>query len=234
MEEYKDRLYGQFALIGRALSSPKRLEILELLSQGERSVEDLAHETESSVSNVSQHLQNLRAARLVEARKDGLYVRYRLADEAVGAFWRSLQSLAIDRSAEAREIVSTFIDQRDQFEPVGYDELLARAEKGDVVVLDVRSGPEYAAGHIPNAQSIPLNELADRLGELPGDCEIVAYCRGTYCLLSVDAVLLLRQNGLTARRLAGGLPQWRAEGFPVVGGEKNNGADTPHNNEVLR
>jgi rhodanese-related sulfurtransferase len=217
MKEYKDRLYRQFALIGRAVSSPKRLELLELLSQGERSVEQLARETEASVSSTSQHLHNLRGAGLVESRKDGQYVRYSLADEGVGVFWRALQNLALDRSAEAREIVGVFINRRDQFEPVAYDDLLERARRGEVVVLDVRPEAEYAAGHIPEAYSIPLVDLENRLSELPRDREIVAYCRSEYCLLSVDAVLVLRQHGLTAHRLEGGFPQWRAAGRPVAG-----------------
>ena len=214
-EEYKRRLYGQFAQVGRAVSNPKRLELLELLSQSERNVEDLARETRMSISSVSQHLHGLRAAGMVESRKDGLYVRYRLADDSVGRFLRSLQELALGRSAAARELVTTFIDQRDELEPLGHDELLRRARVGDVTVLDVRPQPEYAAGHIPDARSIPLAELEKRLDELPPGREIVAYCRGPFCLLSVDAVLLLRRHGRSARRLEGGLPEWRSSGLPI-------------------
>ena len=215
MEEYKRQLYGQFAQIGRALSSPKRLELLELLSQGERSVEDLTRETGMSISSVSQHLHGLRSAGMVDSRKDGLYVRYRLADDSVGRFLRSLRELALGRSAAVRELVATFIDQRDELEPLGHDELLRRAREGDVTVLDVRPQPEYDAGHIPDAYSIPLAELEKRLDELPAGREVVAYCRGPFCLLSVDAVLLLRRHGLSARRLESGMPEWRSTGYPV-------------------
>jgi DNA-binding transcriptional ArsR family regulator len=192
MSEYKDLLYGQFAIIGKAVSSQKRLEILDLLSQGERSVEDLAKETEASVSSVSQHLQVLKNARMVESRKDGLYVFYHIADETVGEFWRSLRSLAVNRFAELRETIRTTLDEKDNLEQVGHQELLERARRKEVVVLDVRPEVEYRAGHIPDALSVPLNELEKHLSTLPHDKEIVAYCRGPYCVMALEAVGLLR------------------------------------------
>ncbi|MEW5700678.1 MAG: metalloregulator ArsR/SmtB family transcription factor [Candidatus Zixiibacteriota bacterium] len=212
---YKTDLYRQFARVGQAVANPRRLEILDLLSQGERTVELLAGEIGTTVSNVSQHLHALREAGLVESRKEGLYVHYSIAGEQVAAFWRALRALAIDVSAEARELVRSFIDERDTFESVEHDELVKRVESGDAVVIDVRPLWEYEAGHISGALSIPLGELPQRLGEVPSDREVVAYCRGPYCLLSVEAVELLRRHGIRARRLIDGLPEWRAAGRPT-------------------
>jgi len=214
--EYKDILYGQFAVIGKAVSSQKRLEILDLLCQAERSVEELAKETGSSISSVSQHLQVLRSAKLVESRKEGLYVFYHIADETVGEFWRSLRSLAVNRLAELRETIRKTLDDKDKLEQVGHQELLERARRNDVVVLDVRPETEFKAGHIAEALSVPLSELESRLSELPQNREIVAYCRGPFCVMSLKAVELLRQHGLQARRLKDGFPEWRAEGLPVA------------------
>jgi rhodanese-related sulfurtransferase len=221
MSEYKDLLYGQFAMIGKAVSSQKRLEILDLLSQAERSVDELAKETQASISSVSQHLQILKAAKMVESRKEGLYVFYHIADEAVGEFWRSLRSLAVSRFAELRETIRTTLDEKDELEQVGQQELIERARRDDVVVLDVRPEVEFRAGHIPEALSVPLSELKNRLSDLPKDREIVAYCRGPYCVMSLEAVELLRRHGFKARRLADGFPEWRAGGFPTDDSNNN-------------
>jgi rhodanese-related sulfurtransferase/DNA-binding transcriptional ArsR family regulator len=218
--DYKDLLYKQFAVIGKAVSSHKRLEVLDLLSQGERTVEELAKETDSSISSVSQHLQILKSARLVANRKEGLHVHYRLADDAVGDFWRTMRSLAVGRLAELRETIRVNLDDRDSLEQVSHKELLERARRKDVVVLDVRPHVEYNAGHIPEALSIPLAELESRLGEIPHDREVVAYCRGPYCVMALDAVERLRKRGYRARRMEDGFPEWRAEGLPIA--ESNN------------
>jgi rhodanese-related sulfurtransferase/DNA-binding transcriptional ArsR family regulator len=223
LTDYKDLLYKQFAVIGKAVSSHKRLEVLDLLSQGERTVEDLAHETGSSISSVSQHLQILKSARLVENRKEGLHVHYRLADDAVGNFWRTMRSLAVDRLAELRETIRVNLDDKDKLEQVGHKDLLERARRKEVVVLDVRPHIEYDAGHIPDALSIPLEELENRLGEIPSDREVVAYCRGPYCVMALAAVEMLRKRGYQARRLEDGFPEWRAEGLPIDKSDNNTG-----------
>jgi rhodanese-related sulfurtransferase len=213
---FKDQLYEQFARIGKALASPKRLELLDLLAQGDRAVESLAAEASLSVANCSRHLQVLREARLVEARKEGLYVFYRLADEAVGGFWLALRSLAERRLADIERIVRDYFEAPEELEPVGHDELLERVRHGAVTVLDVRPVEEYRAGHIPGAVSVPLEELERRLSDLPRDQEIIAYCRGPYCIFAVHAVELLRERGFTARRFEEGIPEWRLAGLPVA------------------
>jgi rhodanese-related sulfurtransferase len=213
---FKDQLYGQFARIGKALASPKRLELLDLLAQGERTVESLAREASLSVANCSQHLQVLREARLVESRKEGLYVFYRLADEAVSGFWLALRSLAERRLADVERIVRDYFEVPEELEPIGNQELLERVRDGSVTLLDVRPVEEYQAGHIPGAVSVPLEELERRLTELPRDQEVVAYCRGPYCVFAVHAVELLRERGFTARRFEEGVPEWRLAGLPVA------------------
>ncbi len=214
--QFKDQLYEQFARIGKALASPKRLELLDLLAQGDRAVESLAAEASLSVANCSQHLQVLREARLVESRKEGLYVFYRLADESVSGFWLALRSLAERRLADVERIVRDYFEAPEELEPVGHDELLERVRLGSVTVLDVRPVEEYRAGHIPGAVSVPLEELERRLSDLPRDQEIIAYCRGPYCIFAVHAVELLRERGFTARRFEEGIPEWRLAGLPVA------------------
>ena len=212
---FKDALHTQFARIGHAVSSPKRLELLDLLGQGEKTVEQLAEQTATAVKNTSAHLRALRQARLVDTRRDGTYIWYRLADEAVAAFLLALQALGRHRYAEVREVAESYLERRDTLEPIPPEELRRRLNAGDVTLIDVRPGDEFAAGHIPGALSVPVAELADRLGELPKRKEIVAYCRGPYCVLAVTAIELLRQRGYRARRLIESIPAWRARGYPV-------------------
>jgi rhodanese-related sulfurtransferase/biotin operon repressor len=211
----KRDLFQQLARIGTALASGTRLEFLELLAQGERSVDRLAALTGASVANTSQHLQKLRQAGLVVGRKDGQYVHYRLAGDEVVRLLAALGQVGEAYVAEVERIVRLYLASRDELEPVPPKELLDRARKGLVTVLDVRPPEEFAAGHLPGAVNIPVHELEKRLGELPKRKEVVAYCRGPYCLMSYDAVALLRKRGLKVRRLENGLPEWRAAGFPV-------------------
>ncbi len=213
--EYKDATYGQFARIGKAVSHPKRLEILDLLCQGPRTVEVLAREANLGVASASQHLKALREARLLDADKKGLYVTYRLANEAVCAFFRSLRTLAESRLAEVEQITRRFLEGRKGMEPVAGRELLQRVREGRVTVLDVRPVEEYRAGHIAGAVSVPLRELRARIKEVPPGQEVVAYCRGPYCVLAVQAVEMLRKAGVKAYRLLEGYPDWRAAGLPV-------------------
>jgi rhodanese-related sulfurtransferase len=215
--EFKDRLFEQFARVGKALASPKRLEIVDLLAQGERPVEEIAKETAMSVASASQHLQALKAARMVEARREGLYIHYRLSDEDVFRTWQAVRALAESRLAEVDRVVEAYLEDRDALEAVDATELMERLSDGSVVVLDVRPGEEYRAGHIPGALSVPVDALEAALQTLPKDRELVAYCRGPYCVFSDEAVALLRARGYRARRLRQGLPDWRAAGMPVEG-----------------
>lgn len=215
---FEGLLYEQFARVGKAVSSPRRIELLDLLGQGERGVDALAAATGMPVTTTSQHLQVLRAARLVETRREGTRVIYRLADEAVHRFLRGLQELAHARLAEVEQVVQMYMHARDELEPVSLTELVALVRRDQVLVVDVRPADEYASGHIPGAVSVPLAELERRLGDLPAGAEIVAYCRGPYCLLSSEAIDVLARAGREARRLDGGLPEWRLAGHPVVMG----------------
>lgn len=213
---FKDRLYAQFARIGKALASPQRLELLELLAQGPRTVEALAAEASLPVANASRHLQVLRATSLVSHRKRGLYVQYRLADPDVFRICLELRAAAERHLADVDRVVQDFFGQRDPYEPVTRAELLRRLGAGEVVVLDVRPAQEYEAGHIAGAASIPIGELRRRLRKLPKDRVYVAYCRGPYCVYADEAVALLRGSGRRAARLDGGFPEWRAAGLPVT------------------
>jgi len=215
--EFKDRLFGHFARVGKALSSPRRLEIVDLLAQGERTVEEIARETSTSVASASQHLQALKAARMVEARREGLYMHYSLADEDVFLTWQAVRALAESRLSEIDGVVEAYLVDRDALEAVDASDLLERLRDGSVVVLDVRPEEEYRAGHIPGALSVPVDALEAALKTLPRDREVVAYCRGPYCVFSDEAVAFLRARGYRARRLRQGLPDWRAAGMPVEG-----------------
>jgi rhodanese-related sulfurtransferase len=212
---FKDAIYEQLARIGKASSAPKRLELLDLLCQGPRTVEALAKESALSVANASRHLQILRAARLVDGEKKGLYVEYRLADKEVGHFFVALRGLAQARLTEVESVRRAYLAKRETLEPVQGDELLRRVRAGEVTLLDVRPASEYRAGHIPGALSVPLAELEARLKSLPKRREIVAYCRGPYCVMAVEAVELLRKRGFRAQRMEHGVVDWRARGWRV-------------------
>jgi rhodanese-related sulfurtransferase/DNA-binding HxlR family transcriptional regulator len=211
----KQALYAEFASVARALGSQHRLEILEHLAQGERGVEALAERVGLSIANTSQHLQQLRRAGLVASRRDGKFVLYRLADEAVLGLMAALSGIAERNLAEVDRIRRSYFDDRDSMEPVSREELLQRTRAGLVTVLDVRPADEFDVGHLPGAVNIPLGELEARLTELDSDHEIVAYCRGPWCVLSFEAVATLRARGFKVRRLEDGLPEWRAAGLPV-------------------
>jgi rhodanese-related sulfurtransferase len=213
---FKNLLYEQFARVGKALASGHRLELLDVLAQGERTVESLAEETGMSVASASQHLQVLRAARLVETRRAGVSVYYRLASEQVGALWLALRGVGEAHLAEIDRLVETFLQDREQLSPITIAELLEGLRAGRVILLDVRPAEEYQAGHIPQAISLPLSTLEERLVDLPRDQEIVAYCRGPYCVFADEAVAILRAQGYQARRLEEGVPDWRRLGLPVA------------------
>ena len=217
---FKDAIYEQFARIGKAVSSPKRLELLDLLCQGPRTVEVLAKESSQTVANASQHLQVLRSTRLVETEKEGLFVTYRLADPAVCEFFRAMRVLAENRLAEVEQIKRQFLEGREGMAPVDREALLALVRRGAVTVLDVRPLEEFKAGHVAGALSIPLRELKMRLSDLPRDQEVVAYCRGPYCVLSVEAVEILRAEGFQAIRIEEGVQDFRAMGFSIAEGKE--------------
>ena len=212
----KRAVFENLARIGAALSSAVRLELLELLAQGERSVEELATLTGATVANTSQHLQKLKQAGLIGGRRQAQFVRYRLAGDEVVALLGALGAAGQAYLADVERIVRLYFAAKDQMEPVPAAELMQRAKKGLVTVLDVRPPEEFAAGHVPGAINIPIGELQKRLAELPKRKEVVAYCRGPYCLMSYDAVHLLRGRGLKARRLQDGLPEWRLAGLPTA------------------
>lgn len=218
--EAKDRLYEQFARAAKAVANPKRIELLELLAQGEHTVEELAGFAAMGVTNTSAHLQVLRQARLVETRKEGTRVHYRLSSDEVAEFLVALRDLARGRLAEVDRLVSDYFVARDALEPLSRAELLERAGRGDVVILDVRPAREFAAGHIPGALSVPLDRLDAALDRLPKRAQIVAYCRGPYCVMAPQAVEKLRAHGYRARRLADGMPEWRLAGLPVAVGDE--------------
>jgi rhodanese-related sulfurtransferase len=216
----KTAIYEQIARIGKATASPGRLELLDLLTQGPRTVEGLAAQIGQSVANTSHHLQVLRRARLVESEKAGLHVTYRLADPLVGTFVLQLRTLAKARLAEIEQVSRQYLDQRGVLEPVGDDELLRRIRAGAVTVIDVRPRDEYVAGHIPGAISLPLADLKKRVPRLSKRRDIVAYCRGPYCVMALDAVDILRRKGFRAHRMEHGVLEWRARGWRVDTGER--------------
>ena len=211
----KHQLFEQFARVGKALSSPVRLDLLECLGQGPRSVEGLADKCGLPVANASHHLQQLRLAGLVGASKEGLYVYYRLAGDEVVALLNAVRSVAGQNIAEVERLVKTYLTVKDSLEPVPAEELLKRVRKGLVTVIDVRPRDEFEAGHIAGAVNVPLAELEKHFRRLKRGKEVVAYCRGPHCVLSYDAVAQLRAHGISARRLKEGYPEWKATGLPV-------------------
>jgi ArsR family transcriptional regulator len=211
----KKALFAQFAVVAQALAHANRLALLEFLCQGERNVDALAALTGMSVANTSQHLQRLQRAGLIAARRDGHAVRYSVADPAIVTLLGALRAVAENNIAEVGALVAKYFDAKDSLESVTQAELLRRSRQGLVTVLDVRPPEEFAAGHLPGAVNIPLQDLKHRLGELPETQEIVAYCRGPYCVLSLDAVETLRAGGYQARRMEDGLPEWKLAGYPV-------------------
>lgn len=212
---FKTEINEQFARIAKAIANPHRLEIVDLLAQGERSVEELAKEAALSVANASQHLQALREAHLVATRKEGLRVYYRLADSTVYQLVQLIREIAERQLAELERIVNTYLTERKSMEPITLNELLARLREPGLVLLDVRPTLEYAQGHIAGARSIPIDELESRLHELPHDQEIVAYCRGTYCVFADEAVELLVARGYQAQRMQQGYPDWKLADLPT-------------------
>ena len=211
----KHALFSQFARIGKVLGNAHRLELIEYLAQGERSVEALAQVAGLSVANTSQHLQQLRRAGLVETRREGQRIHYRLSGEDVVALLEAIRNVANRHLAEIDQLVDSYLNTRDSMEAVPAQELVQRLKRGEVTVLDVRPEEEYAAGHLPGAVNIPLSALQEQLATLPRDREVIAYCRGPYCVLSYDAVAELRRRGYRARRLEEGYPEWRIAGLPV-------------------
>lgn len=214
----KQALFAQLAVVARALGHGSRLELLDYLAQGERSVEDLAQVAGLSIANTSKHLQQLKAAGLVQARRDGKHIRYTLGEERVLDVMGILRGIAASHLDAVEDLVGTYLRGRDALEPVPAKDLLDRVRSGLVTVLDVRPPEEYAQGHVAGALNVPLERLQERLRDLPPDREVVAYCRGPWCVLSFEAVARLRQAGFTARRLEDGLPEWRRAGLPVASG----------------
>ena len=213
--KFKDTIYQQLSRMGKAVSSPRRLELLDLLCQGPRTVEALAKEASLSLANTSQHLQVLRAARLVDTDKQGLFVTYRLADELVCEFFRTLRELAEFRLAEIERVTKEFLAGHGEMQPVDREALFEKVHNGEVTIIDVRPSEEYSAGHIPGALSVPLAKLEQHLEQLPRDREVVAYCRGPFCAYAHEAVRRLNDAGRSARRLDVGWPEWRLEA-PLV------------------
>lgn len=218
----KDRLYAQVARMGKAIASPKRLELIEILCQGEKTVETLANDAQISIKLASAHLKELRQAQLVETRRDGKYMHYRLSSLAVSDFWAALRALAEDRLVELQLALAQLAQHSGELSPLQPEELLQRAARGEVTVIDVRPREEFDTGHLPHAQSLPLNELRSRIKELPRKKPVVAYCRGPFCLWGKEAVALLREHGMQAMRLQNGVPEWRAAGLPIETATENN------------
>ncbi len=217
----KDALFEALASVTRALSSGRRAEIVDLLAQGERSVEEVAAEIGQSVANTSHHLRILARAGLVTTRREGTRVFYALAGDRVAELWGAVRDVAADHVAEVTRLADDYLGERNGLEPVSRDELARRLRDGTVMVIDVRPSPEYESGHVAGARSVPVTELERRLDSLPREAEIVAYCRGPYCVYADDAVRMLRHNGFTAQRLEDGFPEWKRAGLPVAAGERN-------------
>lgn len=213
--EFKDAVFEQFARIAYCFATPKRLEIIDILAQGERDVESLAREGAMTVANASRHLQILKTARLVASRREGVHILYKLADLDVFNCWKNLQSITENRVAEIREINRLFLQERQAMESISAQELWERIQNNDVVVLDVRPVNEFEQSHIPHSLSVPLSQLKTKLNELPKDVDIVAYCRGPYCVLSPEAIAILKKAGINAIRLKEGMLEWKQIGLPV-------------------
>lgn len=211
-------IFEQLAGVARILGSPHRLELLELLAQTDRAVEELARLSGLSIANASQHLQQLRRAGLVESERDGKHIRYRLADTEIVSLLRALRRITERNVGSMNKILDSYFRERDCLEPVSRKDLMRRMKKGLVTIIDTRPAEEFAAGHLPGALNVPLRELRRRLRELPRNREIVAYCRGAYCVLSYEAVAQLRSRGFKASRLEEGYPEWKAAGLPIDGG----------------
>lgn len=214
--KHKEQLYRLFAQIAAAVANPHRLELLDLLVQAPRTVEELANEAQMSIANTSQHLQRLKQARLVTAEREGLHVRYRLADPLIGRFWLQLRAVAEGQLAEVEHALDAYRDRRYEFKAISAAELTARMRRDEVVLLDVRPKVEFQAGHLPDAISIPLHELEARLNELPADKLVVAYCRGPYCVFADDALALLAGQGQNVARLEEGVVEWQEMGYALA------------------
>jgi rhodanese-related sulfurtransferase len=221
----KDALFDGFAAVGKALGSGRRAELVDVLAQGERSVEELAGEVSQSVANTSQHLQVLARSGLVSTRRQGTRIIYSLASDHVTRLWASLRDVAAEHVAGLDRLAEAYLGDRSQLEAISRQELARRLDEGAVVVIDVRPTAEYAAGHVRGARSIPLDQLRRHLRALPADAEVVAYCRGRYCAYADEAVRELRRRGLAARRLEDGFPEWRQADLPVEVGHPNAPAD---------
>jgi rhodanese-related sulfurtransferase/DNA-binding transcriptional ArsR family regulator len=222
----KEALFESLASVGKALSSGRRAEIVDLLAQGERSVEDVAAELDQSIANTSHHLRSLARAGLVRTRREGTRVIYGLASERVLQLWTVVREVAAEHVAEVDRLAQAYLGRRDGLEPITRDELAERIRRGEVTVIDVRPAAEYEAGHVGGARSLPIDELERRLDALPRHSDVVAYCRGPYCVYADDAVRLLRSQGLEARRLEDGFPEWKRAGLPVAIGAAQGGQDS--------
>ncbi|WP_324781113.1 ArsR/SmtB family transcription factor [Thiobacillus sedimenti] len=214
--ELKDLLYEQVARIGKAVSSPKRLELLELLAQGEKTVDVLAQEASIDIKLASAHLKVLKQARLVETRRDGRFIAYRLSGDDVGALWVNLRTVAEEHLLELKLAMDAIFAAPEKLDAETRQSLMEKARRGDVVVIDVRPAAEYASGHLPFARSMPLDEIRQRIRELPADRDIVAYCRGPFCMMSAEAVALLKEHGYRAQKIADGTAEWLAAGLPLA------------------
>ena len=219
----KDTLFEGFAGVAKALASGRRAEIVDVLAQGERSVDDIAAEIDQTVPNTSHHLRAMARAGLVTTRRDGTRIFYRLAGERVAELWAALRDVAAERVAGLEKLAAAYLGDRDGIDTIDREELARRIKRGDVVMLDVRPEPEYTAGHIHGAHSVPIGELRRHLRALPRDADVVAYCRGPYCVWADDAVRELTRRGFRAQRLIDGVPEWRRAGLPVATGEEGRG-----------
>lgn len=218
-QEFKTLIYEQFARVGKAFSNARRLEIIDLLAQTDHTVEDLSHKTGLSVASVSQHLQVLKNAKVVSVKREGNYAHYSLADARVFTIWRLMRELAQDRLADIDMLIRTYSEDRYSLETIDGPELLRRIKEGTITIIDARPTDEYRAGHLPNALSVPADQLEQYLDDLPDNCQIVAYCRASYCLLSDDVARVLKARGCDVQVYTGGFPDWQADGLPV---EKGN------------